>query len=126
MVRLSMVVLCLVLAAAAAGRYQAEIAVRNARHAIEKLKAERVSELRQVQTLRAEIAYLENPQRLSALSAKLPDLKPVSGGQVLTADAFRAAFATGLVPTQSEPAFAAAPAKRVSEQRVALADARYD
>jgi hypothetical protein len=92
MVRLTMFLLCLLLAAAAAGRYQAEVAVRQSRKAIELLKTERASELQQIQTLRAEIAYLENPQRLAALAAKLTDLKPLSADQLMSAEDFRVAF----------------------------------
>lgn len=92
MVRLTMLLLCLLLAGAAAGRYQAEVAVRQSRKEIEQLKAERASELQQIQTLRAEIAYLENPQRLAALAAKLTDLKPLSADQLMSAEDFRLAF----------------------------------
>lgn len=94
MVRLTMLLLCLLLAAAAAGRYQAEIAVRESRKEIESLKAKRATELQQIQTLRAEIAYLENPERLAILASKLTDLKPVSASQLMSASEFRVAFSS--------------------------------
>lgn len=92
MVRLTMLLLCLLLAGAAAGRYQAEIAVRQSKKEIESLKAERASELRQIQTLRADIAYLESPGRLAALAAKLTDLKPLAADQLMSAADFHVAF----------------------------------
>lgn len=92
MVRLTMLLLCLLLAAAAAGRYQAEVAVRESRKEIEALKAARTSELQQIQTLRAEIAYLESPERLAALAAKLTDLEPLAADQLMSAADFRVAF----------------------------------
>ena len=92
MVRLTMLLLCLLLAGAAAGRYQAEVAVRASRKEIESLKAQRAAELQQIQTLRADIAYLESPERLAALAAKLTDLKPLAADQLMSAADFHLAF----------------------------------
>lgn len=98
MVRLTMLLLCLLLAGAAAGRYQAEVAVRQSKKEIELLKAARASELQQIQTLRAEIAYLENPERLAALAAKLTDLKPLAADQLMSAADFHLAFRDSPLP----------------------------
>lgn len=116
MVRLTMLLLCLLLAGAAAGRYQAEVAVRDSRKEIESLKAQRSSELQQIQTLRAEIAYLESPERLAALAAKLTDLRPLSAEQLMSAADFHLAF--GDMPSQAGQTNEARPAARL-----ALADA---
>lgn len=120
MVRLTMLVLCLLLAAAAAGRYQAEVAVRDSRQSIRKLGAEKALEMQQIQTLRAEIAYLESPERLAVLARKLTDLRPLSADQLMNAADFRVAFAPD-APVDGAP-FAPAPARSSAPARVALAD----
>lgn len=119
MVRLTMLLLCLLLAAAAAGRYQAEVAVRDARQSIRTLGAEKASEMQQIQMLRAEIAYLENPERLATLARKLTDLRPLSADQLMTADDFRLAFAPEGGAVVADPASEQHP---VAAARVALAD----
>lgn len=88
MVRLTMIMLCFLLAAAAAGRYQAEVSVREARREIEELDRAKAKELSQIQVLRAEVAYLENPDRLAKIAVRITDLEPLSGRQLLTADEF--------------------------------------
>lgn len=92
MIRITMLFLCLILAAAAAGRYKAEVSVRESRQDIQKLQKEKAQELRKIQTLRAEIAYLESPERLAKIAMKTTDLEPLTGAQLLTADQFVAAF----------------------------------
>src|SRR5262245_29260537 len=88
MVRVTMIMLCFLLAAAAAGRYQAEVSVREARRDIEELDRAKAKELSQIQVLRAEVAYLESPDRLAKVASRITDLEPLSGKQLLTADEF--------------------------------------
>lgn len=92
MVRITMILLCLLLAAAAAGRYQAEVSVRETRREIQELERAKAQELSEIQLLRAEIAYLENPDRLARIAAKVTDLEPLAGSQLMTADEFAVAF----------------------------------
>ncbi len=92
MMRLTMILLCLMLAAAAAGRYQAEAAVRETRVELKRLDREKSRELTQIQVLRAEIAYLESPERLASIAANMTDLAPLSGSQLVSATDFAVAF----------------------------------
>ena len=92
MIRVATIFLCLILASAAAGRYRAEVSVREMRAEIASLKDEAVREKRSIKVLRAEIAYLENPDRLSKLAAAKTDLRPSSRGQTLTAAQFASAL----------------------------------
>lgn len=92
MLRLTMILLCLLLAAAAAGRYQAEAAVRETRLELRRMEKEKAREATQIQILRAEIAYLESPERLSAIAGKMTDLAPLTGAQLYSADDFEVAF----------------------------------
>ena len=104
MIRITMLFLCLLLAAAAAGRYKAEVSVRESRQDIQKLQKEKAQELRKIQTLRAEIAYLESPERLAKIAVKTTDLQPLTGAQLLTADQFVAAFGDpDAVPSRRDP-----------------------
>ena len=112
MVRITMILLCLLLAAAAAGRYQAEVSVREARRDIERLDAARVRELSSIQVLRAEVAYLENPDRLAKIASQVTDLQPLTGGQLMTADEFFLAF--------GEPAVKIAPIAGTHDEDVIL------
>jgi hypothetical protein len=121
MMRLTTFLLCLLLAAAAAGRYQAEAAVRETRLELRRLDKEKSKELSQIQVLRAEIAYLESPERLSAIAGKMTDLEPLSGAQLYSADDFELAFddkaasdekaEAGAVDPFDVAALAAAPAR---------------
>lgn len=92
MLRLTMILLCFVLAAAAAGRYKAEAAVRETRTELRQLDQAKTLEATKIQVLRAEVAYLESPERLGVIATKMTDLKPLSGAQLLTADDFKVAF----------------------------------
>ena len=92
MLRLTMILLCFILAAAAAGRYKAEAAVRETRNELRHLDQAKTLEATKIQVLRAEVAYLESPERLEAIASRMTDLKPLSGAQLLTADDFRVAF----------------------------------
>jgi hypothetical protein len=76
------------LAAAAFGRYRAEVSVRELREDIERIETSQLEELRTIQMLRAEIAFLENPERLSKVAAAKTDLRPSSGDQLVNAPEF--------------------------------------
>jgi len=95
MLKFTMLLLCLILAGAAAGRYKAEAAVRDMRGEIRHLDGEKAAELSKIQVLRAEVAYLESPERLSAIAQKMTDLEPLTGSQLLTAEDFHLAFREG-------------------------------
>lgn len=92
MIRISTIFLCMLLAAAAVGRYRAEVSVKEARQEIERLDEAKIDEKRAIQMLRAEIAYLENPERLARIAEAKTDLRPSQGAQTLSARQFAAAF----------------------------------
>jgi len=92
MIRVTMILLCFILAGAAAGRYQAEVRVKQKIEEIKELDREEAREIAQIQLLRAEIAYLESPERLAVIAGKATALKPLTGSQLLTADDFAMAF----------------------------------
>ena len=92
MIRLSLMLLCLILAAAAAGRYRAEVAVRKTRQEISQLEAQKARANEDIALLRAEIAYLESPERLAQLATTMTALTPLTGAQFMTAREFVAAF----------------------------------
>ena len=92
MIRVTTVFLCLLLAAAAAGRYRAEEAVRNIRMELRQLETSKLDEQRQIQMLRAEVAYLENPERLDKIAKAKTQLRPSETSQILTAEEFLASF----------------------------------
>lgn len=110
MIRLSFIILCLLLVGAVAGRYKAETAVRETRRAIERVEADKEAELREIQVLRAEVAYLESPERLAEVAASATDLEPLSGRQLMTASDFVAEFS--VKPAEPAPR-AATPAAAV-------------
>jgi hypothetical protein len=93
MMRLTTFLLCLILAAAAAGRYKAEVAMRDARSELRALERQKAEELSSIQVLRTEVAFLERPERLAGIAASLTDLAPLTGAQLMTAEDFEIAFA---------------------------------
>lgn len=95
MMRLTMILLCFMLAAAAAGRYKAEAAVRETRLELQRLERARTIETSSIHALRAEVAYLESPERLAGVADAVTDLRPLSGAQLLTAEDFVADFGGG-------------------------------
>lgn len=107
MIRITTIFLCMLLAAAAWGRYKAEVSVRETRTEIERLNASIAEETRSIQVLRAEIAYLENPERLVKIAETKTDLRPSAREQILSARQFAAAFGEdALMPddeTQTQP-----------------------
>ncbi len=92
MIRITTIFLCVVLAAAAFGRYRAEVSVRELHDEIEEIETSQVEELRAIQMLRAEIAYLENPERLARVADAKTDLRPSNAAQMINAQEFAAAF----------------------------------
>lgn len=92
MIRITTIFLCVLLAAAAFGRYRAEVSVRELRQDIKEIEISQVEEVRAIQMLRAEIAYLENPERLAKVANAKTDLRPSTGDQMMNAREFAAAF----------------------------------
>ena len=95
MVRITLIMLCFLLAAAAAGRYQAEVSVRETRNEIDRLDQAKAQEMSDLQVLRAEIAYLESPERLARIAEKVTALRSLDSGQLMTADEFLIAYGRG-------------------------------
>lgn len=104
MIRVTTIFLCLLLAAAAAGRYRAEVSVRETRSELQRLETSKAEEERSIQMLRAETAFLENPERLSKIADAKTDLRPPSRDQILTAQQFAAVFGDEEALPQSKPA----------------------
>ena len=104
MIRITTIFLCVLLAAAAFGRYRAEVSVRELRDDIEKIETSQLEELRAIQMLRAEIAYLENPDRLAKVAAAKTDLRPSSGDQLVNAREFAALFGEEREDSRDAPA----------------------
>ncbi|MBI1366757.1 MAG: hypothetical protein GC153_12485 [Alphaproteobacteria bacterium] len=103
MIRITTILLCLMLAAAAWGRYRAEASVREARREIHTLDQEKAKELSSIQTLRAEVAFLESPDRLAKIASDVTDLEPLASNQLLTAEDFVAEFGSGKTPAPVAP-----------------------
>ena len=103
MIRITTIFLCILLAAAAAGRYRAEESVRKARDDLQRLEFRKVEELSAVKMLRAEIAYLEGPARLAKIAEIRTDLRPSNRDQLLTARQFAASFGDEEIDAQSLP-----------------------
>lgn len=101
MMRVTTFILCILLAAAAAGRYTAEEAVRETKREIERLDRAKSSAVDDIQLLRAEVAFLENPDRLAKIAEQVTDLSPLTGAQIMTAEDFRVAF-NGIDPEQMQ------------------------
>lgn len=112
MFRITTLFLCMLLAAAAVGRYRAEQSVQKTRAELERLEAQQAEELRRIQILRAEVAYLENPERLAKVAAAQTDLRPSTGAQFITPQQFAATI--GVSPTTPFLADDPAPANGVA------------
>ncbi len=104
MIRITTIFLCLLLAAAAAGRYRAEVSVRETRMELEKLETSKLEEQQSIQMLRAEVAYLESPERLAKIAKAKTDLRPSESDQMLSAQEFAAAFGESEAFPDDEPA----------------------
>lgn len=92
MFRITTIFLCVLFLAAVAGRYSAEESVRAAQEELQRLEAEHQYERQQVQMLRAEIAYLEGPDRLAKVARATTALRPPAPGEILSAREFKSAM----------------------------------
>jgi cell division protein FtsL len=88
MFRITTIFLCVLLAAAAVGRYRAEQSVQKTRMELERLETARLDEVQQIQLLRAEVAYLENPERLAKIARAKTDLRPSEPVQMVSVQQF--------------------------------------
>ena len=105
MIRITTIFLCILLGASAAGRYRAEHSVREARTELDQLEIVKHEELRSIQMLRAEVAYLENPERLAKLAVAKTDLRPSNREQIFDEREF--AIAMGLEAEDTPPDYSA-------------------
>lgn len=106
MMRTTTILLCILVAGAAAGRYRAETAVREAHDDLHRIKIEQVEEAKAGKMLRAEVAYLENPERLAKIARAKTDLRPTERGQSLSKAEFAVAMGIetpNLSPMRSQP-----------------------
>ncbi len=92
MFRITTIFLCVLLAAAAIGRYRAEQSVQKTRMELERLETTRLEERRQIQLLRAEVAYLENPERLAKIARAKTELRPSEPVQIISVQQFAVAM----------------------------------
>ena len=115
MFRITSIFLCALFLAAVAGRYSAEESVSAANEALQQLDAEYADEARRVQMLRAEIAYLESPERLAKVARATTDLRPPPADALLTAQEFKSA----MIGDEAAPA-GAAPSKPVERSMVVV------
>ncbi|NWG71767.1 MAG: hypothetical protein HXY23_09195 [Parvularculaceae bacterium] len=118
MVRATMILLCFLLLAAAAGRYKAEVSVREAKRELKALEDAKAQELSMIKVLRAEVAYLESPERLAKIAARHTDLGPLTGTQLMTADE----FVLALAGAPAQDLAREAPAGDVIMQALAMAE----
>ncbi len=95
MFRITTIFLCVLLTAAAIGRYRAEEAVRKTRIELNNLESSRLQELESIQILRAETAYLENPERLAKIADAKTDLRPSTQEQMMSERQFASAMNSG-------------------------------
>ncbi|GJL95614.1 MAG: hypothetical protein DHS20C05_20190 [Hyphococcus sp.] len=92
MFRITTIFLCVLLTAAAIGRYRAEESVRKTRIELNSLETSRLQELESIQILRAETAFLENPERLAKIAEAKTDLRPSTQEQMMTERQFASAM----------------------------------
>jgi len=118
MIRITTIFLCVLLAAAAFGRYRAEVSVRELREDIQRIETSHTEEARSIQMLRAEIAYLENPERLAKVAEAKTDLRPSASDQLVNAQEFAALLG------EESPVMAEEPAAPADVIRHALAMAQ--
>jgi len=102
MFRITTIFLCILLTAAAIGRYRAEQSVQKTRQELERLETTRLDELRQIQVLRAEVAYLENPERLAKIAKAKTELRPSDRAQVVSVQQFAATMNGDEAPEAAE------------------------
>ncbi len=105
MMRISTIFFCVLLAAAAAGRYRAEASVRADKAEIDKIDAEIAEEERQISKLDLEVEVLESSARLSQLALHRLELTSVKPYQLHTADQFARVISVDIpdpLPTRAQ------------------------
>ena len=118
MIRFTMLFLCILVAAAAFGRYRAEVSVREVKAEASSLDRQARQLEADIMVLRAEIAYLESPERLKKIADATTNLEPLAGHQLVSASSFLSV----VTPT----AALKMPAKEVLEADMDLAVALVD
>ncbi|WP_306249818.1 hypothetical protein [Parvularcula sp. IMCC14364] len=88
MIRFATIFFCLLLAAAAAGRYQAEAGVRAQKAEIQSVEQRIAEEEAAISQLDLQVEVLESAERLARLSAQRLVLAPVHSDQLHTAEEF--------------------------------------
>ncbi|MEL7030532.1 MAG: hypothetical protein AAGL49_15295 [Pseudomonadota bacterium] len=86
MMRVIAVLALCVFAAAAVGRYRTEIAVKEAQARLADLRLDVEEQKRRIAVLRAELAHLEDPERLRQLAARHTELEAVKVVQLTEAE----------------------------------------
>ncbi|MEM8934797.1 MAG: hypothetical protein AAGC77_00125 [Pseudomonadota bacterium] len=102
MIKITTILLFFLLGLSAVGRYQAETSVRQTQADLVELDLDRIEEERAIKVLRAEIAYLENPERLAKIASATTDLRPTAAHQSHDAREF-AALLGGAELVDDEP-----------------------
>ncbi|MBB4659875.1 hypothetical protein [Parvularcula dongshanensis] len=90
MIRVLTPALCLMLAAAAAGRYHAEASVREARVELSSVRSALADEEERERRLRMEVEVLESASRLTSLNAQTVGLGAARPEQMTTREDFAA------------------------------------
>lgn len=88
MMRLSTIFFCILLAAAAAGRYRAEVNVRSDKVEIAKFQEMRAGEKEQIDRLRLDVRVLESAPRTAKLSRLYTDLEQLKPNQMQNSNEF--------------------------------------
>lgn len=99
MMRLSTVFLCFLLAASAAGRYQAEAHVRAGKLEVRKIEQALEEGAVRLNQLQLEVGVLESSQRLSQLATHRLSLTSVKPKQLQSAEEFASLLQLDTVPT---------------------------
>lgn len=105
MIRFTMLFLCMLVAAAAFGRYRAEVSVRDVKAEASRLDQKGRQLETDIKILRAEIAYLESPDRLRKIANATTELEPLAGHQLVSASSFLSVVspaATSQMPLEEE------------------------
>ncbi|MGV6802428.1 MAG: hypothetical protein ACWA5L_10945 [bacterium] len=104
MIRLSTIFFCLLLAAAAAGRYQAEASVRADKKEMHRIEQKIEAEKQVINQLQMEVEVLESGARLAALTQQYLELEAVKPRQLHRLDDF-ARIAGIASPQTPEPSY---------------------
>ncbi|MEL6360105.1 MAG: hypothetical protein AAFR21_03405 [Pseudomonadota bacterium] len=104
MIRPTFIILVGVLIALSTLSNRVDVAVHETRSEIAELERERDDLTGNMQLLRAEIAYLESPERLAGLAENFTELEPLAGQQLMTSDEFRVVFSSRPFPDDASEA----------------------